>query len=301
MDIKLLGIEFELGKGIAFADYFKHIAATKGHPIVLFKYGRFLYVAEIGDFYAGLLITTKDQKKFLEFTHDAGDAKLEAKDVTEGAQLADFNFFIINKTSGRGLYQYYHNSCSINTFGMLCKRHYESLKADRIHLSIASLGPTKPTAKQEKEIRSAYSGTLKWNILVRPEAFSALVAQLSSIKALTVSVTTLAYRNTIFSPLAKRAKRMTQRFRFPSNAAPAGVLEDIETLVAIPELESARVEGKDENGLDQVIKLQNTPDSFGIFDYDRVAEMMNFSPRDFAASPFLKELMKVAEEKKSLF
>lgn len=299
MDIKLLGIELEVGKGITLADYFKYVTGMKGNPVVLFKYGRFLYVSELGDFYAGLLITTKDQKKFLEFTHDAVNAKLEAKDVTEGAQLADFNFFLINKTTGRGIYQYYHNSCSINTFGMLCKRHYDNLKSDRIRTSIDAL--VKPTQKQEKEIRSAYSGTLNWNILVRPEAFAALIKQLKSVKSLTVSITTLAYKNTIFSPMAKHAKRITQSFRFPSNAQPGGFLEDIENLVAIPELESARVEGKDEHGLDQVIKLQNTPDSFGVFDYDRVAELMNLSPSDFAASPFMKELMKVADDKKALF
>ncbi len=299
MDIKLLGIEFELGKGITLADFFQHIEQTRGNPIVLFKYGRFMYVKDLGAYYAGLLITTKDQKKFLEFTHDAVHAKLEAKDVTEGAQLADFNFFLINKNTGRGIYQYYHNSCSLNTFGMLCKRHYDTLKLDKIKTGLAGLG--KPTAKQEKAIRDSYAGTLSWSQLVRPEAFADLVAQLKSIKSLTVSITTLAYKNTLFSPIAKHAKRMTQGFRFPANAHSQELVADITDLVAIPELESAKIEGTDEHGRDQTIKLENTPDSFGVFDYDRVAAMMNLSPADFAGSPFMQELLKVAEEKKNLF
>ena len=258
-----------------------------------------MYVKDIGTYYAGLLITTKDHKKFLEFTHDAENAKLQAKDVTEGAQLADFNFFLINKATGRGIYQYYHNSCSLNTFGMVCKKHYDVLRSQKIHSGIAALG--KSTSKQEKAIRDSYAGTLKWNMLVRPEAFEELVKQFKTIKSLTVSITTLAYQKTLFGPISRHAKRMTQGFRFPENAQSGDLVKDITDLVAIPELETAKVEGKDEHGLHQTVKLENTPDSFGTFDYDRVAAMMNLSPTEFAESPFMQELLKVAEEKKALF
>jgi hypothetical protein len=197
------------------------------------------------------------------------------------------------------VYQHYHNSCSINVFGLVCKKHYEDLKKRKVAAAIAAI--QKPTARQEKLVRDSFSGTLTWNMLVRPEAFKALLESLKSIKSLTVSITTLAYRGTVFGPISKHAKRMSQSFKFPANAQSGALVTDITDLVSIPELESARIVGKDVNGLDQSIKLENNPDSFGIFDYDRVAELMNLSPSDFSDSPFMKELIKVVEDKKQIF
>lgn len=299
MDIKILGIEFELGKGITLSDYFSYVESRKGEPVVLFKYGRFMYVADIGDYHAGLLITTKDQRKYIEFKRDAKHAKLEPKDITEGSQLADFNFFLISKKTGRGIYQYYHNSCALNTFGAVCKSHYDSLKSNLIKKALKSQPDI--TTKVEKHIRSSFAGTLSWSILVKPENFSQLVKELKSIKSFTVSMTTLAYKETIFRPLANKAKRMTQKFRFPFGTEPNVIIGDVEKLVGLPELESARIDGMDENGLDQVVKLENTPDSFGVFDYDRIAALMNLSPNDFPTSPFMNELLKIADANKALF
>ncbi len=300
MDIKLLGLEFELGKGITLDELFTYAQANKGKPIKLHKYGRFLYVADLGDYYGGLLITTKDQRKFLEFHNDAGDAKLEAKDLAEGANLADFNYFLIGKGSGRGLYQHYHNSCALNTFGTLFRQYYEGLKQSKIQ-SLRDAEGAKLTAKREREIKSAHAGTLKWSILIRPEAFEDMVRKLKSVQSVTVSCTTMAYKETIFSPMSRLAKRIVQTFKFPGNTDSGAILGDLHELIESPETENVKVEGKDEHGHSQSLKLQNNPDAFGFFDYDRVAALMTLSPTDFAKSPFMEELLKVAAEKKALF
>jgi hypothetical protein len=300
MDIKLLGFELEVGKGISLVDLFDYIATTKGSPIVFYKYGRFLYVEDLGQHYAGLLITTKDQKKFIEFEQHAGTAKLEPRDVTQGSQIADFNYFLVNKKTGRGLYQYYHNSCSIDTFASVCKRHYDNLKESQIKAAISALA--QPTPSKQRQCRSMFAGTLTWNVLVRPEAFRDMVSDLKSIKSLTVTVTTLAFKQTIFSPIANHAKRMTQTFRFPANTAPVpALLGEIDALVGLHEVDAARIEGQDKDGRHHVLKVDNTPDSFGVYDYDTIASKMDLRPDDFVNSDFMKELIKVAGQKKTLF
>jgi hypothetical protein len=300
MDIKLLGIEFEFGKGITISDFFGHVHAKKGTPVVLYKYGRFMYVEDIGGYYAGLLITTKSQRKFIEFAESGGKAKLKPRDVTQGAQIADFNYFLIGKKSGRGIYQYYHGSCSLDTFGAVCHNHYENLKRSKIEAAISKAKASTPTAI--RACRNLFSGNLKWNILVRPEAFHDMVADLKRIKTLTVTISTLGLQKTIFSPIANRAKRMTQTFRFPPSTAPvAGLLGEIDALVDLQEIESARLEGDDANGHRQILKLENNPDSFGVFDYDTIASKMDLNPDDFLSSYFMQELIKIADQKKTLF
>jgi len=300
MDIKLLGIEFEFGKGINITDLFSHIKTKQGIPVVLYKYGRFMYVEDMGKYYAGLMITTKNQKKFIEFSDVAGQAKLKPRDVAAGSQIADFNYFLVGKKSGRGLYQYYHGSCSLETFGAVCNSHYNELKRSKITAAIAGLKA--PTQSAERACRKQYEGNLKWNLLVRPEAFKDMVAELKNIKMLTVTVSTLALKQTIFSPIAGRAKRMTQTFRFPPSTVPVmGLLKEIDALVDRQGIEGARIEGEDIHGNHQVLKVENNADSFGTFDYDEIASQMDLNPHDFLSSYFMQELLKVANQKGTVF
>lgn len=294
MKIKLVGIEMTTGQGVSLVDMFQSIRDTEGNPVDLGGHNRFTYVDTVDGYHVGLVITTKDHNKFLEFKRDKTHAKLEARDVSVGAKLADFNFFAINQATGKGIYQYYHQSCSINLFGLLCKSYYEILKKQRLDAAKASVKEL--TQKMEKQINKDYSGTLKWEILVRQETFDKMVVELKSIQAVTLSVSTLAYQETAFSPLALVAKNMSQRFTFGKGASVAGIASSILQVTKIADVESAKVEGVGEDGLEQIIKMFNTPDIFGEYDFDDIAQTMTISPADFAKSTFLQAIIKVAGE-----
>lgn len=294
MKIKLLGIEMVTGQGVTLSDLFQIIGETGGDPVEVGGHSRFTYVDKIDGYHVGLVITTKDHSKFLEFKHDKTNAKLEARDVSEGAKLADFNFFAINDATGKGVYQYYHQSCGVNSFGLLCKSFYEKLKAKRV--SAAKSGVAKLTTKIEAQINKDYRGTLKWEILVRKETFDKMVSELKAIQAVTLSVSTLAYADTAFSPIALVAKNMSQRFTFGKGASVASVASSILKVAKASDVEGARVEGVGEDGLEQIIKMFNTPDVFGEYDFDDIAQTMTISPIDFAKSAFLQSIIKVAKE-----
>jgi hypothetical protein len=291
MKIKLLGIDFSLGQGIDLAEMFSYIE-SKGEAGAEFGgYGRFVYIAKRDDYYVGLLITTKDHKKYLEFKKDKASAKLETKEVSQGAKFADFNFFAINK-KGKGIFQYYHHSCSLNMFGIICRSFYEKLKAEKITAAYKNCA----NEKEEKAVRKQYAGTLKWDVVVRPEAFDKLISDLKSINAVTLNISTLAYENTLFTPLSRVARRMTQRYTFGSNAPLTSLVAGIKQVVSGANVDGAKVEGIDQENLEQVIKLVNTPDFFGEFDFDSVAENMTITPSDFVHSNFLTEILKAAKK-----
>lgn len=299
MKIKLLGIELIPGKGITLQDFFNYIEKSHGTPTEIFGYGRFIYTQSIGKYHAGLLITTKDQKKFVELRKDAKAFKLESKDVTDGSQLADFNFFLISKATGRGIYQYYHNSCALNTFGQILKSHYDALKRESIK---TKKGTKELTQKELKEINSNFSGSLKWETIVKPENFLKLISTLKSIKNFTITMSTLELEETVFSPISREAKKASHRFVFSPGSIVKNIRKAIKEFIdSDADIESGRLEGVDENGLQQIIKIINTPDSFGEFDYDTIAAIMNLSPSDFAESPFMAEIIKTAKNNPNLF
>lgn len=294
MKIKLLGIEMTTGQGVTLADLFQSIGETGGSPVDVGGHSRFTYVDKVDGYHVGLVITTKDHNKFLEFKRDKTTAKLEARDVSAGAKLADFNFFAINETTGKGIYQYYHQSCGVNLFGLLCKSFYEKLKKKRMDAAKATFKEL--TLKAEKQINKDYAGTLKWEILVRKETFDKMVSELKSIQAVTLAVSTLAYADTAFSPIALVAKNMSQRFTFGKGASVASVASSILQVAKATDVEGAKVEGVGDDGLEQIIKMFNTPDVFGEYDFDDIAQTMTISPLDFAKSSFLQSMIKVAKE-----
>jgi len=299
MKIRLLGLDFQPGKGISLADLFSYIASKQGTSLNFHGYERLLYIEEIKEFHVGLLITTKDQKKFLELTQDSGNVKIEPRDVTEGAQLADFNFFLIHKKTGRGIYQYYHNSCALNPFAYLCRKHYDELKQAKIEQMLGLLKA--PTEGAKSKVRKQYSGTLKWVQIVRPEAFDALIKTLSKIHSFSVTMSTLSQEEKVFRPLSLLAKKVSHEFKFSDDSTVSAIGDNIRSVIDKLAPDSGRVEGIDSDGLEQIIKLTNNPDSFGEFDYDNVAEKMNFSPKEFATSWFMKEIVKIVESKPALF
>jgi len=298
MKIKLLGLDFAVGNGITLADLFQHIQINNGSPREVAGYSRFLYTADKAGYYVGLLITTKNHNKYLEFKHDSTSAKLEARETSEGSKLADFNFFVMNKSSGRGIYQYYHQSCSLNVFGALCKSYYEEIKASRIIAARTAIGS--PSAKQERAIQVQYKGTLTWATVVRKENFQELVAQFKQVKNIKLNVATLAYEETIFTPLARVASRLTQRYSFKADTSVAEIVKGIKAVFKETKVEGARAEGIGDDDLEQVVKLTNTPDFFGEFEFDKIASNMTIEPSKFAESEFLTDIIEVAKKSPAL-
>lgn len=269
---------------------------ANGAPLKVGTHERFTYVDIVDGYHVGLIITTKDHSKFLEFSRDKMNAKLEARDLEDGKQLADFNFFAINQKTGKGIYQYYHQSCSIHGFGALCKLYYDNLKKQRIESAKEKVraGGKELLPKDERKISKDYSGTLQYSVIVRAETFRSMVKELKRINSVTLTVSTLTYNDTVFTPIALVAKNMTQKFTFEKKSLIGNVVPTVLGVTGLDGVKRAKVEGVGEDGLDQVIKLYDTPDMFGEHDFDDIVGTMTISPADFAKSKFLRSIIDVA-------
>lgn len=78
-------------------------------------YTRRILMSDVNDFYYGLVVTFKNQKKNCKSQFIDGKFQLKVEDLQGDEKLATFNLFLLNKTNLRGLYMSHHGSCSLNT------------------------------------------------------------------------------------------------------------------------------------------------------------------------------------------
>lgn len=204
MQVKFLGFSLNITSNtLALSDYISHLQNKKDEPFVLNEHLRHVFVNEAysQNYYIGLLITVKDQKRFCELFDANGKLTVRVNELGKDSKLMDFNFFAINKKSGFGMYQYYHQSCSIGSFGYLSKSRFNELKDLAIKKELDEFGKESISNKQEKAVKRKHKGTLDIELLVRKEKLGELIAELDAVKSFEYSVLSLDIQEPEFGPI----------------------------------------------------------------------------------------------------
>lgn len=296
MKANILGFWLEAAGPISLQDLFTHLKGMNGTEEKFGGYERLIFIEETEKYFTGLFLTSKNHKKFCELLRDGKQLTINVRQVQKGASLIDFNFFVVQKETGRGLYQYYHNSCRCPMFVKFCATEFQSLMEDRRDKEIAVGG--KDLSNQDREkIEKKYGHSMNCGILVRPEAFAALVRKFKSIARFEFSLNTVVaekeqrYRG--FQGISKRIKHCITFNR------EADLISRIKAIMGFVnsdnDIGDASVAGMGVDGLDKTISLFDNPDSFGSYEFDKLAENMDFEPKDFAASVFMHEMIRVGD------
>lgn len=281
-----MGFIWETGKGITLDEFFTHLAKLKDTPIRFANYDRLLYVGTRGGYHVGLFLKIKDQRRSPEIMNDSGVYKISVRELNEGSNLCDFNFFAINKATGRGMYQHYHQSCSLNQFGIFCQRQYEDLRQEKVDGELVPLGGDSAGAKDKLRIESKYKGTLTWENMVRPESLDKLLEELAKIKFFEFNATAITAQEPLVGPLSKFAKREKRSFRFSPTADSDGLRGAIVHVVKTGQILRGRVGGVDAEDRERVFRLIENPDTFGEYEYDEIADETTLNVKQVEKSPF---------------
>lgn len=298
MKVRVFGIEFICGDGITTAEFFEHMIKSKTQEVDFHGYMRYLYLKKQDDYFVGLFVTTKDHKKFMEMSSAGGNVEIVARDVTKGAALADFNFFVVHALTGRGLYQHYHHSCSFTQFGSFTKDFYDSFKAQKI--KDASKGVTK---KDElTKIRGRFKTPLKWTYFFRKESFDSLIAKLNRIKSFTFGISTIDATEPVFTPLGGISKSVKQTYTFGKDTKLGTILPAIQKALEKVTIDDASVEGLNDKNEEVTIHLESNLDPLAEYEFDDVAnKMAKFNPVNFESSWMAGELIRIFNSKGNLF
>lgn len=306
MKAHVLGFSWDFtggyGKNLTLNDLGAQLSSMNDNEFEFGSYQRVLYAENNEERITGLLLTAKNHKKFCELRRQGKVRKINVRQAEEGSSLIDFNFFLIDKKFGRGLYQYYHNSCAARIFTRLCREQFEKIAESKITEEIAKAGGKKCPDATQDAIRDKYGGDIICNMHVRRENFADIVQQMQKISSCDFGLATInPEQEKWFGILKGVSKAVRHRVSFVRKATVAERASAIVSLVNSGQTDDATVTGVDEDGLERIITLANNPDSFGHWDYDDIAGDMTFDPSKFSTSKFMQMLLSIAEKQKADF
>lgn len=285
-------------------DYVTHMISENGQSHEVGEHNRFIYfnTTYSKSYYVGLIVTVKDQKTFCELVEKSGKFVVKVNELDANSSLMDFNFFVINKTTGFGLYQYYHQSFSINSFGYLNAQRFSKFRDGKIQASISAIPKNDQSASKEKAIKKEYSGRLSWEILVRKENLKDLIEELQRVKAFEYCFASLTADEPEFQPLKNEVRKERTKLSFHTESPVKALASAISNIVKKLGINSGKVVGTDIDGIDRVLQITNNPDNFGEYSYDDLAPKINsLNVDEFEKSWVVQEMLDKCNEYKHIF
>lgn len=305
MLVRLVGFQFAVeGKGeLSLTSFANSIAAV--NPGVPDESGSkrllFLNDQHHAEYCAGLVVTVKDHRSYCELVNSDGSLLVKVNELDHGSNLMEFNFFVFNKKTGAGLYQHYHQSCSVNSFGDFAKRLFLEYKKESRQAALDAVGNSATKAK-EAEIRARFGNKLAFSVLVRKEALKDLIEEMQRVKAFQYALATPEVPQDEFAPLKPFIRMKSERLTFSVKTPLISVAQAIQAFVSGNHMSRGSIEAVDEDGINRVIKIMDNPDSFGEYDFDDLVPTLNaLNLTKFEQSWVITELIKKCKENIALF
>ena len=299
MKVRFFGFTFEaVSKNLTLDQWASHLHNNPPDISSVVQGQRLLLINNTinNDYRIGLVVTVKDQRRFCQLINDGSGVVVRVNDLGQDSGLMDFNFFVVHKETGAGLYQHYHQSCSVPSFCELSRKNFLQFKKHRIEDLFAALPQGEQTDKNKLKIEKNNSGRLKWTQLVRQEALEALIAEFEKVKAFEYLLTTPYVTENEFRPLGDFIRARSTRIGFVTGTPTQLAAGAIANFVNAGEAKRGRVEGIDANGNPQYISILNNPDNFGEYEFDYVANQLNdLNLSSFEDSWVVQELLAACE------
>ncbi|SHH39732.1 hypothetical protein SAMN05216361_0033 [Marisediminitalea aggregata] len=309
MLVRFVGFSIEVPDSLPLSELMASMASDYANFESADDIGRFMFIDDTSndDYYLGLVVTVKNQRTFCELKENSGAFKIQVNSLEDDSRIMDFNFFVINKASGVGLYQHYHQSCSIGQAMRSMKKKFLRLKEVRKEAKkVEVLESGKSEGAATKAAGRQYKGTFKWQVLISRESLPSLLSEMEKIKSLEFDFAYLEPEARYFSQLSGYVRKQRKKFSFSTSAPFSGVLEavvsSVEQAIGQDEAEQGKVFATDGDGIDRIIRIQNQPDNFGEYDYDELASHISeLEVSDFASSWVTEKLIEICIEHDEIF
>src|ERR1044072_9728564 len=142
MKVRIQVVRWETGSGIPLDEFCKYIgdkvgtgAACKLTSAVVFRaWPRFIFVNQQGDYWVILMLTIKAKKGSIRAdTGDDGALQFIADNPeADASKVAEFNYLLINKNTGIGVYSHYSGATQFDKFTSFFRDLYRALKQEKV-------------------------------------------------------------------------------------------------------------------------------------------------------------------------
>jgi hypothetical protein len=281
MQVRLLGFRFDVeSKNLTLNSFAAAVSAQPTDQKAAQDSQRLLFLNNTCDpnYHVGLVVTVKDQKTFCRLVAADGSLLVKVDELELNTKLMEFNFFVVNKVTGTGLYQYYHHSCSLSSFAFLVARRFSEYRDSLIQADVDKIPQVDRTEAKLTKIRKHHKGQLKWEMLVRAEKLED------------------------FKPLAPYIRNQRSKLAFEVGAPVNSLAKAISAAVTKLGVVRGRIEGQDAEGLDRVLRILNNPENYGEYDYDDLAgKLHDLDLTQFEDAWVVKELIKSCKDQSHIF
>ncbi|WP_147468478.1 hypothetical protein [Corallococcus interemptor] len=306
MLVRLFGFSLDCGQGITLDEFINELQTQTGRTEGIAGYNRIIYSktkTSSGEKYqVGLLLTIKDQRRYCELQRNGKTFSISVREIEEGRNLIDFNYFIINHKTGRGLYQHYFNSCALSRFTSFCSKIYEDLRDRKISEKIQEAGGDTIAESQKRAIRKDFKGSLASQQMVRPGELDELINELEKIKSFEFDLAVVEADPQMFQPVQNFIKKRKFKLSFDQEQGPINRLRrGILQIVEAQNPDKGSITGEDATGEERILKLTNNFSSFGDYEFDDIAREMRFDLEDFDKSDMIKRMLKTIGQQRDVF
>lgn len=301
MDVRYLGFHLALeGAGeMSFVNLAEHLEET---PEIFTNdsSSRQIYIDSKSDdnWYKGLVVTIKDQRRFCRMSNTGDGFKIIVDDLLGDDRLLEFNFFIINKKNGLGLYQHYFHSCALNLFGEYLKRLFKSINTSNIATEIAleEARGGKLSKKRTTGIRKNNLVKLKFSPLVMQDSLESILTEYDKIKSFEFEYSVLTDDVRLGTPLSPYVRVKREKLYFESNSNFENLARDIASFVKREKPRAGRVQVEDLDGESTSLKIFDMPDCFMREDFEQVVRKLDgLELKHFSSHGTFDDLKSVAE------
>ncbi|ERK18598.1 hypothetical protein L579_1922 [Pantoea sp. AS-PWVM4] len=255
---------------------------------------RQILMSEEPDYYVGMVLTYRNQKKNCKSTFSGGKFRLKVEDLKGSEKLVSFNFFCLKKSNLKGLYLYHHSSCSINSLFS----NFQTISNDYIRSvnkkEIDALGE-KPKKKDVIAVNKKYKERFNFKILTTQSSIEAILAQFKKIKSASFRFSHLQFEQKPMSAIETITKNIDINFSIDN--ASRSKTSNIGRLISdaygsVSNILKAKVVALDYNDNERFIDVMNCPTFFDEYDFDLIADKVDGLTNDNYSSSEVIDIIK---------
>lgn len=299
MKVRRIGISLtNKNKTIRFSDFINYMLAASGERAGFENGERFFLFHEDESFFSGVVLTFKDQRRDCRARFQNGQFTIHTADILNDEKLIDFNFFVIKKSTMKGLYDYYHNSCSIWVLYALMRNKFRLLKADKVSEYVQNnlaLG----REKAENKAKKIYSGRFSTQILIDDRDIPTVLAEYAKVKKIEMSFDAQQFAIGHAVALQRSSREVKVAFNIVDSEQSniARLTQGVVELAGNVGFKKGSASTVDNDDVERTISLLNCPKFLGECDFDNVAHRIDgLTVGNFHENAILTELKNEIEE-----
>jgi len=297
--VKNYGISFSTKKSdISLASFFDSLAGIDIDFPIRTDSARKIIIDHDQKYIYGTVITIKNQKKFTSLVGKGSNLEIKVSDLATLEKIAEFNFLLINKENGLGIYQYHHGSCTAPNFGSMITTLYRRELETKRNAEILALGGRDSVPKKQlKAINSRFFHGIEFDMIVQSKDIEKVLAKYKAIRSFKYEISSLEASLNSESPLQGLIEKVRHHVSFDSSVDSNLIISGIRDMIPTIKQATARVEVLDDQDEPVSLKVMDVPANYGEISYDDfINKLLTLKTTDIKTCSLFQDIKEKCEK-----